>query len=139
MLEGGEDPLFIARRLIRCASEDVGLADPQALTVALNAYQTYQMLGSPEGELTLAQAAIYLALAPKSNAAYVAYNAARAFVQSNPSNDVPIHLRNAPTSLMKDLGYGKEYKYTPDDENPGEATQDYLPERLKGKKYLRPR
>jgi putative ATPase len=107
MLDGGADPRYLGRRLIRMASEDIGLADPRALRISLDAVETYERLGTPEGELALAEACLYLACAPKSNAVYVAYNAARAYVQSHPSNEVPIHLRNAPTKLMKDLGYGQ--------------------------------
>ncbi len=139
MLEAGEDPLYVARRLVRFASEDIGLADPNALTQAVAAFQAAHQIGMPECNVILAQCVAYLALAPKSNELYLAYGRVQRDIRELPAEPVPIHLRNAPTSLMKDLGYGKEYKYTPDDENPGEATQDYLPERLKGKKYLRPR
>src|SRR5881296_3649093 len=114
MLDSGEDPLYVARRLVRFASEDVGNADPQALTLTLAAKEAYDFLGSPEGELALAQATLYLALAPKSNAAYVAYNEARADVEAAPAEPVPLHIRNAPTGLMKNLGYGKGYQYAHD-------------------------
>ena len=115
MLDGGADPLYIGRRLVRMAVEDIGLADPRALRLALDACETYERLGSPEGELALAQAAIYLACAPKSNAAYVAYNAARDFVARDGTRPVPLHLRNAPTRLMKELGFGKAYRYAQDE------------------------
>jgi len=111
MLDGGADPLYMGRRIVRMATEDIGLADPRALEVALNACAVYERLGSPEGELALAEAVIFMAVAPKSNATYVAYNAARAFIAKDQSRPVPEHLRNAPTRLMKDLGFGKEYRY----------------------------
>ena len=115
MLDGGADPLYLARRLIRMATEDIGLADPRALSLALEAGETYERLGTPEGELALAQAVIYLACAAKSNAVYVAYNSARSFVAEDESRPVPLHLRNAPTRLMKKLGYGREYRYAHDE------------------------
>ena len=115
MLDGGADPLYLGRRLVRMAVEDIGLADPRALRLALDACETYERLGSPEGELALAEAAIYLAMAAKSNAAYVAYNAARDFVAGDGTRPVPMHLRNAPTGLMKKLGYGKGYRYAHDE------------------------
>ncbi len=127
MLEGGEDPLFIARRLIRMASEDIGLADPQALTLALNGWNTYHMLGSPEGELTLAQVVLYLALCPKSNAAYAAYGKARKLASETGHFSPPKHILNAPTSLMKGMGYGEGYEYDPDTPY-GFSGQDYFPE-----------
>src|SRR5690242_5578912 len=111
MLDGGADPLYVGRRVIRMAVEDIGLADPRALTMALDACQTYERLGSPEGELALAEAVIYLAIAAKSNALYEAYNAVRAFVSRDATRPVPLHLRNAPTRLMKELGYGERYRY----------------------------
>ena len=114
MLDGGCDPLYIARRVVRMASEEIGNADPRALTLCLNAWDVQERLGSPEGELAVAQAIAYVAVAPKSNAVYNAYNAARALVAANPSNDVPLHLRNAPTKLMKNEGYGAEYHYAHD-------------------------
>jgi putative ATPase len=127
MLDGGTDPLYLARRIIRMAWEDVGLADPRAIQICLDAIQTYERLGSPEGELALGQAIIYLALAAKSNAGYKAYNSARAFVKKDQSNEVPLHLRNAPTKLMKDLGYGHEYRYAHDEPNAYAAGESYLP------------
>ncbi|MDR5654766.1 replication-associated recombination protein A [Ruixingdingia sedimenti] len=130
MLEGGEDPRFLARRLVRMAVEDIGLADPQAQAVCLQGWETYERLGSPEGELALAQAVIYLALAPKSNAGYMAYNAARAEARRTGSEPPPLHIRNAPTRLMKDLGYGRDYAYDHDAED-GFSGQDYFPEGMK--------
>jgi putative ATPase len=137
MLASGEDPLYIARRLVRFASEDVGNADPQALLLALAAKEAYHFLGTPEGELALAQCVAYLATAPKSNAVYVAYNAAKADVASAPADPVPLHVRNAPTPLMEELGYAEGYKYAHDYES-GYVAQDYLPERLRGRIYYRP-
>ncbi|HEY8024356.1 MAG TPA: replication-associated recombination protein A [Burkholderiaceae bacterium] len=128
MLDGGTDPRYLARRIIRMASEDIGLADPRALRLALDAAETYERLGTPEGELALAQAVIYLACAAKSNAGYMAYNAARAFVAKDKSRLVPEHLRNAPTKLMKELGYGKLYRYAHDEPNAYAAGETYLPE-----------
>ncbi|GAA5159362.1 replication-associated recombination protein A [Viridibacterium curvum] len=128
MLDGGADPLYLGRRIVRMASEDIGLADPRALRIALDACETYERLGSPEGELTLAQAVIYLACAAKSNAAYMAYNEARRFVQQDGSRPVPLHLRNAPTKLMKELGYGKQYRYAHDEPGAYAAGEDYFPE-----------
>jgi putative ATPase len=137
MLEAGEDPLFVARRLVRAAAEDVGLADPQALAVALAARDAYHFLGSPEGELALAEAAVYLACAPKSNAVYAAWGAAREDVQGRPAEPVPLHLRNAPTRLMRELGYGKGYQYAHD--APGaQVEQEHLPDALRGRTYYRP-
>ena len=107
MLDGGADPLYLARRVLRMASEDIGLADPRALSVALDATATYERLGSPEGELALAEAVLYMACAPKSNAVYTAFQAAKRFITENGSREVPVHLRNAPTKLMKELGYGR--------------------------------
>lgn len=130
MLEGGEDPRFLARRIARMAVEDIGLADPQAQAVCLQGWETYERLGSPEGELALAQAVIYLSLAPKSNAAYVAYKAARAAARETGSEPPPMHLRNAPTKLMKDIGYGAGYAYDHDAED-GFSGQDYFPEGMK--------
>ncbi|MBY0270654.1 MAG: replication-associated recombination protein A [Burkholderiales bacterium] len=131
MLDGGADPLYLGRRLIRMAVEDIGLADARALRMALDACETYERLGSPEGELALAEATIYLAVAPKSNAAYVAYNRARELVRNDPSRPVPEHLRNAPTKLMKDLGYGREYRYAHDEPEAYAAGENYLPEGMK--------
>ena len=128
MLDGGADPLYLGRRIVRMAIEDIGLADPRALRLALDAVETYERLGSPEGELALAQATIYLACAPKSNAAYVAYNAARDFVQREGTRPVPLHLRNAPTRLMKGLGYGRTYRYAHDEPEAYAAGEDYFPE-----------
>ena len=128
MLDGGADPLYLARRIIRMASEDIGLADPRALTIALEAAQTYERLGSPEGELALANAVIYMAVAPKSNAGYVAYGAARRFVSKDQSRPVPEHLRNAPTKLMKELGFGSEYRYAHDEPEAYAAGESYFPE-----------
>ena len=128
MLDGGADPLYVGRRLIRMASEDIGLADPRALTQALDAVATYERLGTPEGELALAQCVLYLACAPKSNAAYVAYNAARAFIADDGSRPVPLRLRNAPTRLMKGLGYGKGYRYAHAEDDAYAAGERYLPD-----------
>jgi putative ATPase len=137
MLEAGEDPLYVARRLVRFASEDIGMADPNALVQAVAAYQAAHFLGMPECNVHLAQAAVYLALAPKSNALYEAYAAVREDIRAQPNEPVPLHIRNAPTKLMKDLGYGKGYKYNPAFEGP--VDQDYLPERLKGRRYWNPK
>ncbi len=128
MLDGGADPLYAGRRLVRMAIEDIGLADPRALRVALDACATYERLGSPEGELALAEAALYLAVAPKSNAAYGAYNAARALIRDDKSRPVPEHLRNAPTRLMKDLGYGHDYRYAHDEPDAYAAGENYFPD-----------
>lgn len=137
MLEAGEDPLYVARRLIQFASEDVGLANSFALSQAVMAFEACQRLGMPECEINLAQAVVYLAKSKKSNALYVAYSQAKADVKRFPNEPVPLHLRNAPTALMKELGYGKGYKYTPDFQDTQEAQQDYLPARLQGRHYLR--
>jgi putative ATPase len=137
MLASGEDPLYIARRLVRFASEDIGNADPSALSLAIAAKEAYHFLGSPEGELALAQCVIYLATAPKSNAAYAAYSQAQADVAAAPADPVPLHIRNAPTPLMGELGYGEGYKYAHDYEG-AHVEQDYLPERLRGRVYYRP-
>jgi putative ATPase len=128
MLDGGAEPLYMGRRLVRMAIEDIGLADPRALEICLNACSTYERLGSPEGELALAQAAVFLACAAKSNAVYKAYNAARKFVADDVSRPVPIHLRNAPTKLMKELGYGKAYRYAHDEPGAYAAGESYFPE-----------
>ncbi|HRP23258.1 replication-associated recombination protein A [Thauera sp.] len=138
MLDGGADPLYLGRRLIRMAVEDIGLADPRALEMALNAIATYERLGSPEGELALAQATIFLACAAKSNAAYKAYNAARAFVAKDGSRPVPLHLRNAPTRLMKSLDYGKAYRYAHDEPDAYAAGENYLPEGLDAPSWYQP-
>jgi len=138
MLDGGADPRYLARRIVRTAWEDVGLADPRAIQLALDAAQTYERLGSPEGELALAQAVLYLACAPKSNAGYVAYNAARAFVSQDGSREVPLHLRNAPTKLMKDLNYGKDYRYAHDEAGGYAAGENYLPEDMPQVSFYQP-
>ena len=138
MLDGGADPRYIARRLIRASVEDIGLADPRALRVALDASETYERLGSPEGELALAQATVYLSCAPKSNAAYVAYNRTRAFIGSDTSRPVPEHLRNAPTRLMKELGFGRDYRYAHDDPEAYAAGEDYFPEDMPAVKFYEP-
>jgi putative ATPase len=135
MIDGGVDARYLARRMIRMASEDVGLADPRALQMCLNAADTYERLGSPEGELTLAQAVIYLAVAAKSNAVYVAYKAAMKTVKEHGSAPVPIHLRNAPTKLMKQLGYGEQYRYSHDEPHAYSAGQTYLPDGMKAQFY----
>ncbi|HEY2976640.1 MAG TPA: replication-associated recombination protein A [Burkholderiaceae bacterium] len=128
MLDGGVDPRYIARRVVRMASEDIGLADPRALRITLDAAEVYERLGSPEGELALAEAVVYLAVAPKSNAVYAAYNQARAFVKQDGTRPVPLHLRNAPTQLMKQLDYGRDYRYAHDEEGGFAAGERYLPD-----------
>jgi len=138
MLDGGCDPLYIARRVVRMASEDIGNADPRSLQLALNAWDAYERLGSPEGELMLAQAVVYLACAPKSNAVYTAYKLARADAQQSGSLDVPLHLRNAPTKLMKALDYGKDYRYAHDEQNAYAVGENYFPDELKGRRYYEP-
>jgi putative ATPase len=138
MLDGGADPLYLARRVVRMAIEDIGLADPRALELALNAVATYERLGSPEGELAIAQAVVYLACAAKSNAVYVAYNAARRFIAEDASRPVPVHLRNAPTSLMKELGYGKAYRYAHDERHAYAAGETYFPEGMPAVEWYRP-
>jgi len=138
MLDGGCDPLYIARRVVRMASEDIGNADPRALTLALLAWDVQERLGSPEGELALAQAVTYLACAAKSNAVYTAFNAAMADARSSGTLDVPIHLRNAPTRLMKELGYGKAYRYAHDEPDAYAAGENYLPDELHGRHYYHP-
>lgn len=130
MLDGGADPLYLGRRIVRMAIEDIGLADPRAQTMALEACQIYERLGSPEGELALSNAVLYLAVAPKSNAAYMAYNQAKAFVAQDKSRPVPLHLRNAPTKLMKTLGYGKQYRYAHDEPEAYAAGEQYFPDDL---------
>jgi putative ATPase len=137
MLERGDDPLYVARRLIRFAAEDVGLADPQALTLAMAAQQAIHSLGMPEGALALAELTVYLSLAPKSNAVYRAYGAAKTDVESTRNDPVPLHLRNAPTGLMRDLGYGRDYRYAHDFEG-GLVAQQNLPDNLQGRKYYEP-
>ena len=138
MLDGGCDPLYIARRVVRMASEDIGNADPRALTLCLHAWDVQERLGSPEGELAIAQAIVYLACAPKSNAVYNAYNTARRDVAENGSLEVPLHLRNAPTKLMKNLGYGEEYRYAHDEPDAYAAGEDYFPEQLEPRQYYQP-
>jgi len=138
MLDGGADPRYMARRLIRMASEDIGLADPRALRMALDAADVYERLGSPEGELTLAQCVIYLAIAPKSNAAYKAFKEAKAWVKQDGTRPVPMHLRNAPTQLMKQLDYGKGYRYAHDEEDGFAAGERYLPEGMPEPGFYRP-
>ena len=138
MLDGGCDPIYLARRLVRIANEDIGNADPRALELALSAWNVQERLGSPEGELALAQAVLYMAAAPKSNAVYSAFNAAMADVRSLPTYDVPVHLRNAPTALMKDLDYGKDYRYAHNEKGGYAAGENYLPNELKGKQYYYP-
>ncbi len=138
MLDGGADPLYLARRIIRMAWEDIGLADPRAMEIANQAALTFERLGSPEGELALGQAIIYLAVAPKSNAGYNAYNAARAFVNQDQSREVPVHLRNAPTKLMKELGYGHEYRYAHNEPHAYAAGERYLPDTLKEPGWYEP-
>jgi putative ATPase len=137
MLEAGEDPLYIARRMVRFASEDVGMADPHALQVAISAMEAFHFIGLPEGNLALAEAAVYLATAPKSNALYTAYQRVQSDVREVENMPVPLHIRNAPTPLMKDLGYGKDYKYPHD--YPGHfVDEEYLPENLRGRTYYHP-
>jgi len=134
MLEGGEDPLYVARRLVRFASEDVGLANSRALEQAMAAFNACHVIGMPECNVILAQLVVYLARCKKSNALYVAYGRAKADVEEHGNLPVPLHIRNAPTKLMKDLNYGKDYKYSPDFDY-GED-QEYMPDKLKGKKYI---
>jgi putative ATPase len=138
MLDGGADPLYIGRRVVRMAVEDIGLADPRGLRIALDACETYERLGTPEGELALAEAVLYLSAAPKSNAVYEAYNAARAFVAKDHTRPVPMHLRNAPTRLMKELGYGKGYRYAHDEEGAYAAGESYFPEGMQPEQWYRP-
>ena len=138
MLDGGADPLYMARRMVRMATEDIGLADPRALRVALDAAETYERLGSPEGELALAECVIYLAVAPKSNAVYTAYGAARAFVRDDGSRPVPMRLRNAPTKLMKNLGYGSGYRYAHDEDDAYAAGERYLPDDMPDVRFYTP-
>ncbi|MBP9804240.1 MAG: replication-associated recombination protein A [Candidatus Accumulibacter sp.] len=138
MLDGGADPRYLARRVVRMAWEDIGLADPRAARIALDAAETFERLGSPEGELALAEAVLYLAMAAKSNAAYLAYNAARSFIRGDGSRPVPVHLRNAPTRLMKSLGYGKDYRYAHDEANAYAAGESYFPEDMPAVEWYRP-
>ena len=138
MLDGGADPRYLSRRIVRMAWEDIGLADPRAMQIANDAALTYERLGSPEGELALGQAVIYLAVAAKSNAGYNAYNHARAFVKKDKSREVPVHLRNAPTKLMKELGYGHEYRYAHDEPNAYAAGETYLPDGVEEPGWYQP-
>ena len=138
MLDGGADPRYLARRIVRMAWEDIGLADPRAAQIAGEAATTYERLGSPEGELALAEAVIYLALAAKSNAAYVAYNAARSFIAKDSSRPVPLHLRNAPTRLMKELDYGKNYRYAHDEAGAYAAGESYFPDGMPSVDWYKP-
>src|SRR3954453_13060203 len=138
MLDGGVDPRYLARRLVRMASEDIGLADPRALEVAVNAAEVYERLGTPEGELALAECVIYLAVAAKSNAVYVAYNQARAFIAQDGTRPVPLHIRNAPTKLMKNLGYGKDYRYAHDEDEGYAAGENYFPDGIARPEWYRP-
>lgn len=138
MLDGGADPRYLARRIVRMAWEDIGLADPRAMQIANDAALTFERLGSPEGELALGQAVIYLAVAAKSNAGYNAYNAARAFVKQDKSREVPVHLRNAPTKLMKELGYGHEYRYAHDEPHAYAAGETYLPDGMAEPNWYQP-
>ena len=138
MLDGGCDPLYIARRVVRMASEDIGNADPRALAIALDAWQVQERLGSPEGELAIAQAVVYMACAAKSNAVYKAFGAARADVESQPSEEVPLHLRNAPTQLVKNMGHGADYRYAHDESGAFAAGESYFPESLRDRRYYHP-
>jgi len=138
MIDGGADPRYLARRIVRMAWEDIGLADPRALTIVNDAATTYERLGSPEGELALGQAVVYLAIAAKSNAGYNAFNAAMAAVKKDKSREVPVHLRNAPTKLMKELGYGHEYRYAHDEPNAYAAGETYLPDGMPEPRWYKP-
>ena len=138
MIDGGCDPLYVARRVVRMASEDVGNADPKALEIALNAWDVQERLGHPEGQLAIAQAVMYMACAPKSNAVYVAFNQVKAEIQQSPSYDVPLHLRNAPTKLMKEQGYGGEYRYAHDYTDAHAAGESYLPEEIHATQWYQP-
>jgi putative ATPase len=138
MLDGGADPLYLARRIIRIAVEDIGLADPKAQTIALEAYQIFERIGSPEGELALSNAILYLAVAPKSNAAYKAFNDSTQFISNNKSFDVPIHLRNAPTKLMQESGYGANYRYAHDEPNAYATNEKYFPDEIDQIQFYKP-
>jgi putative ATPase len=138
MLDGGTDPLYLARRIIRMATEDIGLADPRALRLGLDAWETYERMGSPEGELAIAEAVLYMAVAPKSNATYVAYNAARRFIGQDKSRPVPEHLRNAPTKLMKEMGFGAEYRYAHDEPEAYAAGENYFPDGMPRVEWYQP-
>ena len=137
-LDGGADAMYLSRRIVRMAWEDIGLADPRAMQLANDAASTYERLGSPEGELALAQAVIYLAVAPKSNAGYMAFNQAMAFVRKDKSREVPVHLRNAPTKLMKELGHGKAYRYAHDEPEGYAAGENYLPDGMPEPGWYKP-
>jgi putative ATPase len=138
MLDGGADPRYLGRRVIRMATEDIGLADPRALRLALDAVETYERLGTPEGELALAEAVVYMAVAPKSNATYVAYNSARRFVNQDKSRPVPEHLRNAPTKLMQEMGFGAEYRYAHDEPEAYAAGENYFPDGMPRVEWYKP-
>ena len=138
VLDGGAEPKYMARRLIRMASEDIGLADPRALRLALDAAEVYERLGSPEGELALAECVIYLAVAPKSNAVYQAFNEAKALIKKDGTRPVPLHLRNAPTRLLKELDYGKNYRYVHDEEDGFAAGETYFPDGMTPPGFYRP-
>ena len=138
ILAGGGDPLYVARRLLAIASEDIGNADPRALTLALNAWDTFERVGPAEGERAIAQAAVYLALAPKSNAVYSAFNQMKQLVSELPQYEVPLHLRNAPTKLMRELGHGDSYRYAHDEPGAYAAGERYLPEQLAGRQFYQP-
>jgi putative ATPase len=138
MIDGGCDPLYIARRVVRMASEDIGNADPRALQLALNAWEVQERLGSPEGELAIAQAIVYLASAAKSNAVYVAFDAAKTDAQTSSSLEVPMHLRNAPTKMMEDMGYGDNYQYAHNHDDAFVPGESYLPEELRDQEYYQP-
>jgi len=138
MLDGGCDPMYIARRVVRMASEDIGNADPRGLQIALDAWDAMERLGSPEGELAIAQAIVYLASAAKSNAVYQAFNASMEDARNQGSLEVPLHLRNAPTKMMKELDYGKSYRYAHDEKNAYAAGENYYPEKLRGRRYYYP-
>jgi len=138
MLDGGADPLYLARRIVRIAIEDIGLADPKAQTMALEAYQIYERLGTPEGELALSNAVIYLSIAAKSNAAYMAFNEVKAFVGDGDNSDVPVHLRNAPTKLMKELDYGKNYRYAHNEPDAYASGEKYFPDNLEPIEFYKP-
>jgi len=138
MLDGGCDPLYIVRRVVRMASEDIGNADPRGLQIAIAAWDTFQRLGSPEGELAIAQAVVYLAAVPKSNATYIAFNRAMDLVRNSPTHEVPMHLRNAPTAMMKGMGYGKDYRYAHDEAGQYAAGESYFPNELQGTRFYEP-
>jgi len=138
MLDGGADPLYLARRILRISIEDIGLADPKAQTIALEAYQIFERLGYPEGELALINAILYLALAPKSNASYMAYNETKVFIKEHQQFDVPLHLRNAPTKLMQNLDYGKNYRYAHNEPDAYAAGVKYFPDEMESKKFYKP-